>query len=60
MLWPMDVTTSVIIAAFGTLGLLITLTASTLRQLPDLIHAFREVRRSLRHERAERSDDSES
>ncbi|MEU8680778.1 hypothetical protein [Streptomyces sp. NPDC048611] len=56
----MDVTTSVIIAAFGILGLLITLTASTLRQLPDLIHAFREVRRCLRHGPAESPDDTES
>jgi len=53
MLWLMDVTTSVITAAFGILGLLITLIASTLRQLPDLINAFREVRRCLRHESAD-------
>lgn len=59
MLCPMDVTTSVIIAAFGILGLLITLTASTLRQLPDLISAFREVRRSLQQGSADRSDDAE-
>ncbi|WP_237498428.1 MULTISPECIES: hypothetical protein [Streptomyces] len=44
----MDTTTSVIITAFGVLGLLITLTAATLRQLPDLINAFREVWRSLK------------
>ncbi|MFD7716187.1 MULTISPECIES: hypothetical protein [Streptomyces] len=56
----MDVTTGAIIAAFGILGLLITLTASTLRQLPDLIHAFREVRRCLRSETPESSDDAES
>ncbi|MEU3613128.1 hypothetical protein ABZ725_12585 [Streptomyces sp. NPDC006872] len=56
----MDVTTGAIVAAFGVLGLLITLTASTLRQLPDLINAFREVRRCLRREQAESSDDAES
>lgn len=60
MLCPMDVTTGAIIAAFGILGLLITLTASTLRQLPDLIHAFREVRRCLRSETPESTDDAES
>ena len=60
MLCPMDVTTGAIVAAFGVLGLLITLTASTLRQLPDLINAFREVRRSLRREQAESSDDAEN
>ncbi|GAA2976277.1 hypothetical protein K388_01327 [Streptomyces sp. KhCrAH-43] len=48
MLSAMDTTTSVIITAFGVLGLLITLTAATLRQLPDLINAFREVWRSLK------------
>lgn len=57
---PMDVTTGAIIAAFGILGLLITLTASRLRQLPDLIDAFREVRRYLRSETPESSDDAES
>ncbi|MFE9217145.1 hypothetical protein ACFYN3_12500 [Streptomyces lavendulae] len=55
----MDVATSVIITAFGILGLLITLTASTLRQLPDLISAFREVRRSLQQGSTDSSDDAE-
>ncbi|MEU2179709.1 hypothetical protein [Streptomyces thermolilacinus] len=55
----MDVATTVIIAVFGILGLLITLIASTLRQLPDLINAFREVQRCLRHEPARGSDEAE-
>ncbi|MDV9190468.1 hypothetical protein R6L23_19985 [Streptomyces sp. SR27] len=55
----MDITTGVIIAAFGVLGLLITLTAATLRQLPDLIDAFREVQRSLRQGSANNADDTE-
>lgn len=59
MLTPMDITTGVIIAAFGVLGLLITLTAATLRQLPDLIDAFREVQRSLRQGSANNADDTE-
>ncbi|MGW7413423.1 hypothetical protein [Streptomyces sp. NPDC054863] len=44
----MDIATGAIIAAFGVLGLFITLAAATLRQLPDLIAAYRAVQRSLR------------
>ncbi|MDH2387621.1 hypothetical protein QCN29_02220 [Streptomyces sp. HNM0663] len=55
----MDITTSVITSAFGVLGLLITLTAATFRQLRDLINAFREVRRSLRQGSPQGTDDSE-
>lgn len=60
MLCPMDVATSAVIAAFGLLGPLITLTASTLRQLPDLINAFREVRRALKQRSGTGSDDADS
>ncbi|ALC28444.1 hypothetical protein ABE83_16010 [Streptomyces sp. CFMR 7] len=59
MLTAMDITTGVIITAFGVLGLLITLTAATLRQLPDLIEAFRDVQRSLRQGSADNPDDTE-
>lgn len=37
------------LAIFGILGLLITLTAALLRQLPDLFAAWREARAALRH-----------
>lgn len=59
MLSLMDTATSVIISAFGLAGLLITFAASTLRQLPDLVSAFREFRRSLRNGQCEVADDSE-
>ncbi|CAL9421850.1 hypothetical protein SUDANB70_01886 [Streptomyces sp. enrichment culture] len=36
------------LAVFGFLGLLITLMAALLRQLPELFSAWREVRRALR------------
>ncbi|MEU8954844.1 hypothetical protein AB0C93_11110 [Streptomyces sp. NPDC048518] len=55
----MDTATSVIISAFGLVGLLITFAASTLRQLPDLVSAFREFRRSLRNGHRGVADDSE-
>lgn len=56
MLFPMDAATSVIISTFGLVGLLITFAASILRQLPDLISAFREFRRSLDRDRRESAD----
>ncbi|MGW6564831.1 hypothetical protein [Streptomyces sp. NPDC054975] len=55
----MDAATSVIISVFGLAGLLITFAASTLRQLPDLISAFREFQRSLRQGHPEGADDTE-
>lgn len=59
MLPPMNAAPSVIISAFGIAGLLITFAASTLRQLPDLISAFREFRRSLGPGHREGADDAE-
>ena len=42
------VATSGVLELFGFLGLVITLAVSLLRQIPDLLSAWREVRRALR------------
>lgn len=57
MLLAMEQTTiNILVAVFGILGLTITLTAATLRQLPDLLNAFREARRALRGENPSRAE----
>lgn len=53
------VVTSGALELFGFLGLLITLAASLLRQLPDLLSAWRDVKRALRStSRDANADDS--